>query len=71
MNPFPGPKSVILLDNVTIHHDVRIKPLCDAKVVILEYLPPYSPDLNPIEMSFNELKSWMRKERELGYKLKN
>ena len=56
MNPFLGPKSIILLDNATIHHDVRIKPLYNTKGVILKYLPPYSPDLNPIKMSFNELK---------------
>ena len=67
MNPFPGPKSVILLDNATIHHSQRFKDLCAAKGVRYEYLPPYSPDLNPIKMSFHELKEWMRKERELGY----
>ena len=35
--------------------------------VRLEYLPPYSPDLNPIELSFNELKSWIKRERDLSY----
>ena len=44
-----------------------IQQICDAKGVILEYLPPYSPDLNPIEMLFNELKAWMRRNREISY----
>jgi DDE superfamily endonuclease len=37
--------------------------------VVLEYLPPYSPDLNPIEEAFAEMKQWMRKHNELqaGY----
>jgi len=67
MNPFPGPRSVLLLDNASTHHNDRLKPLCDAAGVRLLYLPPYSPDLNPIELSFNELKAWMRRERELSY----
>lgn len=33
--------------------------------VELEYLPPYSPDLNPIEESFAELKAWMRKHSDI------
>lgn len=37
--------------------------------LVLEYLPPYSPDLNPIEEAFAEMKKWMRKNNELqaGY----
>lgn len=35
--------------------------MCEAAGVILEYLPPYSPDYNPIEEAFAELKAWMRK----------
>ena len=35
----------------------------------LAYLPPYSPHLNLIEMAFYELKEWIRRNREMGYKL--
>ena len=35
--------------------------MCDAAGIILVYLPPYSPDLNPIEESFAELKAWIKK----------
>ena len=35
--------------------------MCDEAGVLLEYLPPYSPDYNPIEEAFAELKQWLRK----------
>ena len=40
--------------------------MCEQAGVILEYIPPYSPDLSPIEESFSALKAWMRKNRLLG-----
>ena len=39
--------------------------MCEAAGVRLEYLPPYSPDFNPIEEAFAELKAWMRKNYEI------
>jgi len=43
--------------------------LCHEAGVILERLPPYSPDLNPIEEAFAEMKVWMKRNNELqaGY----
>jgi transposase len=35
--------------------------MCEEAGVRLEYLPPYSPDFNPIEEAFAELKAWIRK----------
>lgn len=35
--------------------------LCELHGVLLRYLPAYSPDFNPIELSFHLLKQWMRK----------
>jgi len=35
--------------------------MCEEAEVRLEYLPPYSPDYNPIEEAFAELKAWMKK----------
>ena len=35
--------------------------MCDEAGVRLEYLPPYSPDFNPIEEAFAELKAWIKK----------
>ena len=47
----------------------RLEELCRRAGVILERLPPYSPDLNPIEEAFAEMKAWMKKNNELqsGY----
>ena len=35
--------------------------MCDEAGVLLEFLPPYSPDYNPIEEAFAELKQWLKK----------
>ncbi|KAA1106362.1 hypothetical protein PGT21_050157 [Puccinia graminis f. sp. tritici] len=61
MNPFPGPNSIIVMDNAAIHHGGRIAEICDAADVLLFYLPPYSPDLNPIEKVFSVLKSKLKR----------
>ncbi|CAB5370653.1 unnamed protein product [Rhizophagus irregularis] len=47
MNPFPGPYSVLVLDNATIHRGQHLKDICEQQEVKLEFLPPYSPDYNP------------------------
>ena len=46
-----------------------MKDLCRDAGVILEFLPPYSPDMNPIEEAFAEMKAWMKKNNQLqaGY----
>ena len=66
MNPFPESRSVLVMDNVSTHHSPLVLHLCRQAGVILEYLPPYSPDLSPIEESFSVLKAWMRRNRELA-----
>ncbi len=40
---------VLVMDNLKAHHDDRVRPACYAFGVRAIYLPPYSPDLNPIE----------------------
>ena len=52
---------IILLDNAKIHVQARVKELCQRAGVLLEYLPPYSPDFNPIKQSFKSLKDWLRR----------
>ena len=48
MNAFPGPCSVLVLDNVSIHKGQYLLDICSAKGIQIEFLPPYSPDLNPV-----------------------
>lgn len=51
-SPFPGPRSVLILDNASIHRSLELRIKCAEAGVLLEFLPPYSPDFNPIEKSF-------------------
>lgn len=71
MGRYPEPRSVILLDNASSHRaamsDPRIVQRLEEVRVRVLWLPPYSPDFNPIEQSFNELKAWMRRNREIAY----
>lgn len=52
---------VVILDNVGFHKSERAEQLVRAKGAWLLFLPPYSPDLNPIEMAFSKLKALLRK----------
>jgi len=61
MNPYPGPRSILVIDNCRIHHVDEVQELCDEHGVALRYLPAYSPDMNPIEESFSFVKAWIRR----------
>ncbi|KZV85619.1 hypothetical protein EXIGLDRAFT_585406, partial [Exidia glandulosa HHB12029] len=58
LNPFPNDRSVVILDNCAIHHDEEVRQIIEARLL---YLPPYSPDFNPIEQSFKWMKSFLRR----------
>jgi transposase len=49
------------MDNAAIYKSQDIKDLCDAHGVIICFLPPYSPEFNPIESTFKDLKTWFEK----------
>lgn len=51
----------VILDNVAAHKDERIERLIHRTGAKLLYLPPYSPDLNPIENAYSKLKTLLRK----------
>lgn len=52
---------VLILDNATFHHGGKIKKLIESADCSLLYLPPYSPDLNPIEHFWNSVKNKIRR----------
>ena len=54
---------IVVWDNLPAHKSRVAKELIEAKGATLMPLPPYSPGLNPIEMSFSKLKSVLRKEK--------
>src|ERR1700694_4421875 len=61
MNPFPGPNSILVMDNASWHRDIRVPTLCARFGIMLIYLPPYSPDFNPIEAYFSDCKALIRR----------
>jgi transposase len=54
----------VIMDNLAVHKVVGVRTAIEAAGAHLLYLPPYSPDLNPIEMAFSKLKSLLRKAKE-------
>ena len=56
-NIWPQPRSIIILDNLNIYLDPRVRQVIEIKGCLLKFLPPYSPDYNPIELIFSLLKA--------------
>ena len=54
---------IIVIDNVRSHHAKMVKQILDKSGIRYMYLPPYSPDLNPIEKMWSKLKAYLRKEK--------
>ncbi|KIY45332.1 hypothetical protein FISHEDRAFT_49556, partial [Fistulina hepatica ATCC 64428] len=65
MTPFPGPRSVLGMDNAKIHHGEAITALAERFGIRIEYLPPYLPDFNPIEQAFSKIKVFLRRNEAL------
>ncbi len=62
--PTLRPGEVVILDNRSRHKRARVREAIEAAGGRLLYLPPYSPDLNPIEQAFAKLKALLRKAAE-------
>ena len=60
MQPFPNKNSILILDNCSIHHVDYIKDAFQSAGILVLYLPPYSPDLNPIEKVFSSVKYYLK-----------
>jgi transposase len=59
--PSLSPGQIVVMDNLSSHKGPRIRELIEGRGCELMYLPPYSPDLNPIEEAFAKLKVLLRK----------
>jgi transposase len=55
---------VVILDNLSAHKREQARAAVEARGAALVFLPPYSPDFNPIEMAFSKLKAKLRKAKE-------
>ena len=59
--PALEPGTVVILDNLSTHKSPRAAQVLKDKGCWFLFLPPYSPDLNPIEMAFSKLKAHLRR----------
>jgi transposase len=59
--PSLRPGQVVVMDNLSSHKAARVRELIEERGCELMYLPPYSPDLNPIEEAFAKLKALLQR----------
>jgi transposase len=61
LSPSLRPGQVVVMDNLSSHKGQRVREIVEGRGCELLYLPPYSPDLNPIERAFAKLKASLRR----------
>jgi transposase len=57
------PGDIVILDNLSSHKGPRVRTMVERAGASLRYLPPYSPDFNPIEMAFSKLKALLKNKK--------
>jgi len=62
--PTLEPGDILIMDNLSTHKVAGIRELVEKAGARIMYLPPYSPDLNPIEKTFSKVKNLLRKSAE-------
>jgi transposase len=65
--PTLRPGDVVVLDNLAVHKQPEIRAAIGGAGAHLRFLPPYSPDFNPIEQAFAKLKAFLRAARPRGF----
>ena len=51
-----SPHSVLIMDNCSVHHINEVREVLQQARIVVLFLPPYSPDLNPAEEAFSYIK---------------
>ncbi len=59
--PTLSPGDIVIMDNLPAHKSAAARWAIEAVGAELRFLPPYSPDFNPIEMAFSKLKAFLKK----------
>lgn len=59
--PTLAPGDIVVLDNLSAHKPTAIRDAIEGAGAAMMFLPPYSPDFNPIEMAFSKIKASLRK----------
>jgi transposase len=62
--PTLRPGDIVVMDNLSSHKSDEVREIIEAAGASLLFLPPYSPDFNPIELAFSKLKAHLRKAAE-------
>ncbi len=60
LGPTLQPGQIVVVDNLKVHYSDRAREAIEARGAQLWYLPPYSPDYNPIEEAFSKVKTFLR-----------
>jgi transposase len=61
--PTLRPGDVVVLDNLVVHKQPEVRAAIEHVGAHLRFLPPYSPDFNPIELAFAKLRAFLRAAR--------
>ena len=69
LNPWSLPRSIVVMDNAKIHMYPELCTAISSAGALLLFLPPYSPELNPIEVSFGLLKRWIQRNANIVFPL--
>ncbi|MBA3491632.1 MAG: IS630 family transposase [Rubrobacteraceae bacterium] len=59
--PALGKGDVVVMDNLSVHKSERVREMIEGAGAEILYLPPYSPEFNPIEEAFSKIKNLLRK----------
>jgi len=65
--PTLGPGDIVVIDNLGSHKSKAVRDAIRAAGAKLVFLPPYSPDLNPIEQAFAKVKALLRKAQQRSF----
>jgi transposase len=65
--PTLRPGDVVVLDNLAVHRQPEVRTAIAQAGASIRFLPPYSPDFNPIELAFAKLKAFLRAARPRSY----
>lgn len=63
MTPYPGPRSVLVLDGCIIHHSEEVRDAVHEMGCVVLFLEPYDPEHMPIEIGFRAMKAWLKRNR--------
>ena len=58
--PSLHPEDIVVMDNLRVHYDAEALALIESSAATVKFLPPYSPDYNPIEKMWSKIKNLLR-----------